>query len=109
MEDRQMSTTQRTVDFNKVQWADFWYVQQEGITSRTQPTGHTVRGVSPDGWAAYHPDYPGETMLDRARRLGILDIWTPRCKLTINANKSLHYHGTAAVNIWKAYNAHIYG
>ena len=102
---------QRTIDFNKIQWADYWYENQEGLRLRTKPSGVTVRGISVLllGRAAAHPDYPGETMEERARRLGIVDRWMPICHLIINANKNLTYGGREAIKIWKQYNAHVYG
>jgi hypothetical protein len=106
-----MSKTQRVINFSKVQWADYWYEQQDGITSRVMPRMITVRGieVASMGVAASHHDYPHETMYERAARLGIVDIWTPVCSLIINANKSLHYRGEQATKIWNTYKAHTYG
>jgi hypothetical protein len=101
---------QRTIDFNKVQWADYWYENQEGLRLRTKPTVLTVRGVSVLllGKAASHPDYPSETMEERARRLGIVDRWIPVCHLIFSANRNLTYKGEQAVKVWKQYNSHVY-
>lgn len=102
---------QRTVDFRKVSWAEKYYVNHEGVRRRIKPAQPTVHGIDVD-WseqAASHPDFPHETMLERARRLDLLDIWTPVCKLVVAANRQLYYFGEDAHRIYKAYNAHIYG
>ena len=102
---------QRTVDFNKISWAEKWYVNQEGVKRRTLPRDETVHGLDVD-WrvqAASHPDYPHETMLERARRLDIIDRWTAVCKLVVAANRHIYYFGEDAHRVFKAYNAHIYG
>lgn len=103
--------TQRTIAFNKVQWADYYYQNQDGDKLRYEPKKLTVHGISfePDAFAVYHRDYPLETLLERAKRLDILDRWHPVCVLVFTANKSLRYTGKEATKVWKAYNSHIYG
>lgn len=100
---------QRTINFDKVQWADYWYVNQCGETKRCKPTEPTVHGI-PVGnrMAPWHHQYPFETMLERATRLGILDKWTPRCRLVISANRELTYTGLQAAKMWQRYNNYIY-
>jgi len=103
--------TQRTIDFNKVQWADYWWQNQDGAKSRTKPLGISVHSclIEPDKPAMYYWKFPNETNLERATRLGIIDKWHPVCVLTVSANRTLVYKGEAATKIWKNYNAHIYG
>jgi len=106
-----MSTTQRTVDFNKVQWADYFWINGKGDQRRKMPEGHTVNGDDIVADAIAWPmrlAFPHETMLQRARRLEILDVWRPVCRLNISANRTLTYVGIKATAIWKAYNKHIY-
>ena len=102
---------QRTIDFNKVQWADYWWQNQDGDRMRTKPFGYSVHCIPfvPDNAAVHHPDYPGETNLQRARRLDIVDRWHPICILNISANRTLRYTGEQATKVWRQYNAHIYG
>lgn len=106
-----MKTTNRTIlDLNKVQHASFWYVNQEGnIVGKCPPTG-TVRGrlISIFEIAPYHPEYPGELMLQRAVRLGIIDNWQPVCSFQLTANHSIVYTGPKAVSMWKAWNEKIF-
>lgn len=61
-------------DINKVAYCTFWYENQNGIRSNKDRT--SVHGISIDSlvYALPHPEYPCETVLERARRLNILDI-----------------------------------
>lgn len=104
-------TPQRVIDFKKIQWADYFYVTQCGIARRMLPDGHTVNGLwfNEHEMAPHHPLFPGETLLARAKRLKLLDTWTPVCKLHVTANRTLTYRGEAAKKMWKNYGAHIYG
>jgi hypothetical protein len=106
-----MKTTNRTVlDLSKVQHGSFWYVNQYGDTRFCEPKAWTVRGyiVSADEIALYHPDYPGESMLKRAHRLNIIDVWTPVCCFQLTANHSIVYTGKKAVNMWAAWRERIF-
>jgi hypothetical protein len=103
------ATSQITVDFRKVQWCAYFYINQEGLQKRCKPVRPTVRGLEiGDDVALAHPDYPQETMLERAKRLGILDVWTPKCVLHISANRCLCFSGKKAVTIHLAYRKYIY-
>jgi len=106
-----MMTSNRTVlDLGKVQYASFFYRNQEGSVFYTKPKAPTVRGqVVGDEIAHFHPLYPGETMLERAKRMDILDRWTPVCVLQLTANHYITYTGKKAVSIWKAWREKIYG
>jgi|JI10StandDraft_1071094.scaffolds.fasta_scaffold1075846_2 hypothetical protein len=103
---------QRTIDFNKVQWADYFYVTRLGQRSRTKPTGPTVNGqrISITEYAyPFYNNYPAETCYERAKRCDLIDVWKPVCILHVTANRCLTYTGVEAVKIWRQYNAHIYG
>ena len=99
------------VDLNKVQHSIFFYRNQYGQTFKTEPTGTTVYGQAiPIHEMAYsHPDYPGETMLERARRLDNIDVWTPVLRLKLTANECLEYTGQKAMSLRDAWNAKIFG
>lgn len=98
------------VDLNKCQYAAFWYVNQYGISVFVKPALPTVRGAYCASYelAGYHPDYPSESMLQRAERLNLLDTWTPVCQFQLTANHSLTYTGDKAVNMWKAWREKIF-
>jgi hypothetical protein len=59
-------------------------------------------------YAAYHPDYPNETMYERAKRLDILDVWTPQARFKLSANNELLYRGEEALKIYEAYRGWYY-
>lgn len=101
---------QLTIDLKAVAYISFYYKNREGKVSRTKPRKPTVHGVVvKDEVAPIHPDFPNETMLDRAKRLGIVDVWTPVCMYHMRNNHSLKFTGDEAKRKHKAYSAHIYG
>jgi len=102
---------QRTIDFNKVQWADYWWQNQDGDRCRIKPDWCSVHSIpiEPNAFARPHISYPNETNLERAIRLDVLDKWHPVCTLVFGANKHLRYTGEQATKVWRQYNAHIYG
>lgn len=104
-------SAQRTVNFRAVQYMENYWTTRTGLARKLKPKQPTVNGigVSPILLAAWHYNYPGESELERANRLDILDTWTFNTKLVITANKSLHYKGESAKKIAKAYNGYIYG
>lgn len=98
-------------DLNKVQWAEFSYINQHGHKTFFKPVRYSVYGVTydKDELALYHADYPKETVIQRATRLGILDVWTPQIILKFSANETLVYTGEKAISIHKTWCAKIYG
>lgn len=107
-----MRTTNRTVlDLSKVQYGSFWYVNQYGQTRHHKSPGYeSVRNeiVSPVSLALYHPDYPGETTIERGKRLGLMDVWTPVVQFQLTANHNIQYTGKKALAMWKAWNERIF-
>jgi len=70
------------LNLNKVDYMRFYYTNQYGQSLNHAPTGvYSVRleSVSSSRPTHFHPQYPGETEFDRAKRLDILDVWTPVC------------------------------
>ena len=61
--------------------------------------------IIPDGYAAYHHDYPLETALERARRLDIIDHWLPNLYIRMQGGVRLTFTGDRAISIWEAYKA----
>lgn len=107
-----MRTTNNRIvlDLSKAQFARMWYVNQEGGIAFTKPPKPSVRGrLVPDNEpAAPHPDYPGETMLERARRLYLFDTWQPVCTFQLTANHNVTYTGKKATVMWKAWQERIF-
>lgn len=98
------------IDLGKVQYGSFWYVNQEGRIAYYKPPKPTVRARMIDTRepASYHPDYPGETMYERAIRLDLWDSWQPVCSFQLTANHSITYTGKKAVAMWAAWNERIF-
>ena len=99
------------IDLNKVQWASLIYRNQEGITRSEKPKHPSAHGTTfdADAYAYPHHDYPKETMIERARRLDILDVWTPILIIQLSSNHSLRYSGKQALSLWKAWQGKIFG
>lgn len=91
------------LDLNKVQWAKYYWINQYGDMRHTDVTVPTVHSepVFNSEYAAYHPDYPFESMYERALRLLLLDIWTPVCYMQLTANHSVTFTGKKATTMWK--------
>lgn len=107
---RTTNDNNKVVDLKKVQWASLTYWNQHGNVKAYKPITSTVFGETVrDEYAAYHPSYPQERMLERATRLGILDVWIPHLTLQLTANHQLVYTGEKALSIWKAWQSKIYG
>jgi len=88
------------INLNKVDYMRFYYTNQYGQMLNHAPTGiYSVRleQVSSNRPAHFHPQYPGETELDRAKRLGLLDFWTPVTCFKITCNETVIYTGQKAL------------
>jgi hypothetical protein len=112
------------LDLSKVQHGTFYYVNQYGNIRSQIPlwSKRTIKGVTSGEaitvrseimyeheLAAYHPDYPGETLLERAKRLDITDKWTPVVTFQLTANHNIQFTGTKAFKMWELWQAKIYG
>ena len=109
-----MSKVQLTIDLNSVSHAEFFYVQQDGLKIKTLsmiPQGCSAHGSIFNGaeyaWP-YDIKYPSETKCERARRLGVLDVWQPVCVYQFRNNHSKTFKGTTAKKRWAQYNEHIF-
>lgn len=104
-----MNNNKIVLDLNKVQWAKYYWINQYGDRRHIDVTVPTVRSqpVFDSEYAAYHPDYPCETELERAKRLDLLDIWQPVCYMQLTANHSVTFTGTKATTMWKMWCAKI--
>lgn len=99
------------VDLKKVQWAKFFWENQDGAKKQGDhkpvPSVHCIM-VSDILPAYHHYNFPRETELQRAKRLGILDVWYPVLILELSANHRLRYTGKKAKQLWKVWKAKIY-
>lgn len=97
------------IDLSKVQWAYTGYQNQYGDRrdSLIYPSSHGV-GFFGNELAPRLANYPNETLLQRAARLGVLDLWIPFTKFQLSANHCLIYTGTKAQQMWKAWNTRIF-
>lgn len=100
-----------TIDLNKAISVTLWYENQCGDTKFSKPSTYSTNGISfePSDYAYSHPEFLQETCLERARRLNILDIWTPKIKVTFSASRSSRFSGDRALRIWEKWNAKIFG
>lgn len=94
-------------DMNKVQYARFFYRNQWGDTRVKKPK-YSTYGVefNPSELAFVNTSNDKKmTLLEKAKQLGILDVWTPVIRLQFAANHSLIYIGAKALSIRDAWNA----
>lgn len=101
------------LDLNKCQWARFYYTNDHG-DKRNEPVPEeyfTVHGqiYHLTDKAYPHHLYPEETMFERAKRFGWLDIWTPEIYFKVTANAGVIFFGDKALAMRDAWNAKIFG
>lgn len=95
----------------KVQWATYHWINGKGDERPYKPSLPTVNNepISAKALAwPYDLAFPGELAVEKAKRLGILDVWKPVCRLHITANRTLTFVGERATRMWRAYNEYIY-
>lgn len=99
------------VDIKKISYAVFMYRTKDGQHRRKKkPEVATVHGreITCDDVALYHTDYPKETMLERARRLDVLDKWEPLFIVMMSNGHRLEFTGERACKLRDAWRAYIY-
>ena len=99
------------VDLNKVAYAWLYWKNQRGDIRETKPSSATVHNtlLKPEfAWPLLH-EYPKETALERARRLDLLDSWTPHLRLRLSAADTLEFTGPKAISIWETWCAKQFG
>jgi hypothetical protein len=99
------------LDLRKVQWGVLDWQNQDGLIRKTCPTHKTVNGAEfePSAPAGKLDAYPGETMLERAIRLDLLDVWKPVVTFQLAANHNVIYHGKKALSMWRVWQSRIFG
>jgi len=104
--------THKIINFKLVQYASMHYENQFGEMIRNKPKGRTIYGglkVVDDSEAIpYYMDYPNETQLERARRLGIIDQWRPIVVFTYSSNKTVCFTGEKAKSMWEGWSKYIF-
>lgn len=100
------------LDLSKCQYARFYYRNQHGDTRNILPAPQymSVRGCDIEKTASSfpHPDYPYESMYDRAKRLGLLEHWTPEVFFKVTANAGVIFTGDKAMSMYAAWNEKIF-
>ena len=102
------------VDLKKVAYVNFFWSNGKGNHRIIKPKQLTYNGtVMPDDEAnepaVHHPKFPDETNIARLKRLGMIDIWIPVCRLQLSNTHALEYTSKKAISIWKEWNARIFG
>lgn len=102
----------KIVDLAKVAYThSYWTNLEDNLHVKSKPKVPTVGGSSFDTHAYAIPwllEYPLETNLERAFRLGILDVWTPCCVVQLSNGHSLRYTGKKALSIDKAFRERVF-
>lgn len=99
-----------TVDLNKVSYCVFYYRNNKSSTRLIKPEIPTVEGSTVDNsFALPHHDYPHETLIERARRLDILDTWTPVIRLQLSNSHKLEFTGIKALKLRELWLKKLYG
>jgi hypothetical protein len=98
---------QTVISIDKIIAATFsWVNQHNNLSLHRKPKAPTANGsFIPSGYAAYHADFPCETMLERARRLDIIDRWKPNLYLRLQGGVRMTIQGPQALSLWEAYKA----
>lgn len=98
------------LNLRKVAYVELWFVNQTGTRISENPTQPTVGGMPiPAGvYAMPLCEYPSETMLERARRLEILDRWTPVARFHYTKYDSVTFQGEKALKLHRAFASIIY-
>lgn len=102
---------QLTIDLNSVSYVKYFYENRRGDTRRVKPRYPTVNGsaVATDAIAFNNvAGEPVETMLQRATRLKLLDVWMPVCIYQFRNNHSMRFSGDKAKQMKQSYDKHIY-
>lgn len=90
-------------NLSHIQHARLVWVNQYGQHLDYDSSFPTVRlaVVSPEELAYPHPLYPGESELQRAGRLGLLDVWTPVLYMKVSSSNYLVYSEERALSLWE--------
>ena len=102
-----MRSNNRTIlDISKIAYVIFFY--RSGEYERfLKPRKHTVHGceIDEEEFALPYHDYPHETLIERARRLDIIDKWIPVLKISMNNGHILEFTGKKAISLKEAFSS----
>jgi len=101
-----MSTT--VIDIKKVWKAEFRWRNQLGQVVRKKPRKPTVHCLPFDVDARVVQGH-GESMLSFAKRMRLLDVWTPVITLFRTAYDNQTFTGDKAKKLWRDWNARQFG
>lgn len=97
------------ISLDKVIVAHLFYRNQHGLTSPKPMLSANGSTFEPTSYGRYHFQYTHETMLERARRLDIIDKWTPVLKVKMQGGVRQEFTGERALSIWEAFKAKEFG
>lgn len=103
-----MNLTHHSIEPSLILHARFYYRNSENNYHRDSlplnPTIHGTEMVDMDKeYAPFNMDYPHETLLEKARRLDILDTWTPVLVCKCKGRESYTFEGELAKEMWSEY------
>lgn len=98
------------LDINVIAYGNCYWRNQHSQHNRLKPTRPTayLSEFNPSDYAAYHHDYPKETLIERARRLDILDKWLFVAKFQLNNSHTIEFTGDKARDMWAMWKAKLY-
>lgn len=101
------------IDLNKAIYARHYYENQHGQTRRLKPNGPSAFGevFNPEEFCRPvqgRKETYAETMLDAAKRKGIVDIWRPITRVQFANNHAVEFTDEKAQSIWKKWNEKIF-
>lgn len=96
---------QLLVNLRKAHSARLWWENQLGMKAKSKPKTPTVHGTALDcsALAMRLPDELDETLLERATKRGILDIWKPVCRVDFSSRVQEFFQGERALSIYAAW------
>ena len=104
-------TRQVIFDITKVSYCSLVYINQSGSIRSHKPTKPSVYGEElekPNDYARYYHDFPSETLIERATRLGVLDVWEPTLTLQFSNTHCLTFKGAKALSLWETWCGYIF-
>lgn len=101
---------QLLVNLRKAHAARLWWTNQWGMKAKSKPATPTVHGqvIDVHALAMRLPDELDETMLERAMKRGILDVWRPVCRVDFSSRVHEFFQGDRALKIYAAWAAEIF-
>ncbi len=99
---------QLLVNLRKAHSARLWWENQFGMKAKSKPKAPTVHGqvIDCSALAARLPEAPlhaDETLLERATRRGLIDVWKPVCRVDFNSRVQEVFCGELALKMWAAW------